>query len=50
MTEMDDTPDAPAPLTAAQVRLRVLAALVALAAGVVAAVVVIDQLRTALAG
>jgi hypothetical protein len=42
------SPPARAPLTAAQVRLRLLAALVAIAAGVVAAVVVIDQLRTAL--
>jgi hypothetical protein len=48
----DDSPSSPAraPLTAAQVRLRLVAALVAIAAGVVAAVVVIDQLRTALAG
>jgi hypothetical protein len=44
------SPAARPPLTAAQVRLRLFAALVAIAAGVVAAVVVIDQLRTALAG
>jgi hypothetical protein len=44
------SPPARAPLTAVQVWLRILAALVAIAAGVVAAVVVIDQLRTALAG
>jgi hypothetical protein len=37
-----------APLTAAQVWLRLFAALVAITAGVVAAVVVIDQLRTTL--
>jgi hypothetical protein len=52
MTDDFPVPPSPArtPLTAAQVWLRVLAALVAIAAGVVAAVVVIDQLRTALAG
>jgi hypothetical protein len=38
------------PLTAAQVRLRLLAAAIALAAGIAAAVIVIDQLRTALGG
>jgi hypothetical protein len=47
----DNSPLHPQPsLTVAQVSLRVFAALVALAAGVVAAVVVIDQLRTALGG
>jgi hypothetical protein len=46
----DPSPTAPArpPLSAAQIWWRLLAALVAIAAGVVAAVVVIDQLRTAL--
>lgn len=47
---MDSVPSPRAPLTAAQVRLRLLAAVIALAAGIVAAVVVIDQLRTALSG
>jgi hypothetical protein len=47
---MNDMPPERTPLTATQVWLRLLTALVALVAGVVAAVVVIDQLRTALAG
>jgi hypothetical protein len=52
MTDISADSASPArpPLTAAQVWLRVLAALVAIAAGIVAAVVVIDQLRTVLAG
>lgn len=41
---------APAALSGAQIRLRLLAALVAIAAGAVAAVVVVDQLRGALGG
>jgi hypothetical protein len=47
---MDSEPISRAPLTAAQLGLRLLMAVIALAAGIVAAVIVIDQLRTAFAG
>ena len=50
VNEHAPVPPEPAALSASQVGLRVLAALVAIAAGVVAAVVVIDQLRGALGG
>ena len=50
MNERSPVPPEPAGLTASQVGLRVVAALVAIAAGVAAAVVVIDQLRGALGG
>jgi hypothetical protein len=50
MNDMDSDRGSRAPLTTTQVWLRLLTAMVALGAGVVAAVVVIDQLRTALAG
>jgi hypothetical protein len=50
MTDMHSESTSRSSLTSAQLWLRLLAAVMALAAGVVAAVIVIDQLRTALAG